>query len=343
MKDKYLEKMEEWNKDFFKNYLKMEKKILAQLKKYGQEYFILNDCYQILGRFEPTLETYCEICEKLGKNEGNLLQHYLHLNDIPNVKKQQKFIKGSEHYFIYKDFHKYQDSGEVLESKYVSIKYDKRIEKLANMVFEQTGLIDKFITKEWKGMLPPKVRVIFMNHNGPGPYNGDLNETYLPVKGMNKSDVVNMAGDIVHETFHLANCEIIKKTKFGYDWGMNSFKLLDEGYAQLIQYKFIGENANTKKKTDYYSQQTAIKRAFNFYDMKDKWTKLFSENKTNIYALALSFAYFLEDKFGHDKFKNIFFPLQDVKEDSWLEYTENYFGHKIDDLIKEWKQGVIDN
>jgi menaquinone-dependent protoporphyrinogen IX oxidase len=343
MKDKYLDKMEEWNENFFKNYKKMEKKIVVQLEKYGQQYFILNDCYQLLGRFDPTIKAYCEVCEMLGKNEGGLLQYYLHLNDIPNVKIQQKFLENSQHYLIYKDFDKYQDSGEVLKSKYVSIKYDKNIEEIANLVFEKTGKIDRFIAKEWKGLLPPVFRIIFMNHTGQRSFNAELNETYLPVKGMKKSDVKHLVEDIVAEIFHLISSEIIMKTKFGYDLSMNSFRLLDEGYLQLVQFNFNKEKDDTKKRIEYYSREIVVKGVLNFYDMKDKWTKLLDDNSINIYDLVISFAFFLEDKFEYEKFKKIFFPVEDLEENSWLEYAENYFGHKINHLIDEWKQALIDN
>ena len=53
--DTYLKTIEELNQYFFKNYEEIEKLVLNQLKKEGSEYFIKNNCYDILGRFESTL------------------------------------------------------------------------------------------------------------------------------------------------------------------------------------------------------------------------------------------------------------------------------------------------
>jgi|GEM_PF-4362791 len=345
MKDEFQNQIEKLNKDFFRYYWEMEKILVSQLKKEGQEYFLNNREYIIhLSRFEPTLKDFCEICEKTG-NTGGLFLSYLHLNDIENVKIHLKKGKDSPHHFIYKDFHKYQDSGKVLKSKYISIKYDKRVERFTNWVYEKTGEIDKFLEKEWKGMLPPVIRVIFMAHRGPGPYNIYLNETYLPVKGMKKKDVLSGVRDIFHETFHLTNTNMIKKNaNFEYDWNMDSFKLLDEGYAQLIELKFGHDDKEKRKRTDYYSWGIASEGVFNFYDLKDKWAELFSKDqKIDTYSLALSLSYFLEEKFGHEKLKNLFFPKKKIKENTWLEYAENYFGNKMTDLIDEWKAYLISN
>lgn len=337
-KDTYLNKIKKLNKNFFKNYWEMEKLIVAQLEKEGKEYFIKNDCYGILARFEPTVKVFCEILEELGYANGGIVDFYLHLNDMKNVKLQIEKGKGNPNFSIYKDFHKYQDSGEVLRSKYVSIKYDKNVRRFAKWVFDQAERIDCFLDNEWHGYLPPVIRVIFMTHRGNGPYNPDLNETYLPVKGMNKIWVKFMTGAIVHETFHLVNAELIRRNcKFGYDTQMNSFKFLDEGYAQLIQAKFSNDTADQRIKADYYSRKTSIKGEIDFSDLLDNW----GEAKGYTYALALSFAYFLEDKFGAEKHKNLFLPAKKIKENSWRDYAENYFGKKIDDLVDEWKEEVI--
>ncbi|MDA3885613.1 MAG: hypothetical protein PF638_08475 [Candidatus Delongbacteria bacterium] len=343
MKDKYLEKMAEWNVNFFKNYKKMEKKIVAQLDKKGDEYFILNDCYQMLARFEPTFKKYCEICEKLGKNEGNLLHHYLHLNDMDKVVEQQKFLKNDPNYSKYKEFHKYQDSGEILENKYVSIRYDERVENIASWLFEKSGKIGRFVAKEWKGMFPPEIRIMVLDESGVASFNSELNKVYLPVKDVKKYDILNISGKIIHEVFNMISSEIISKSKFGYDKGMNSFKLLEEGYAQLIQYKFDNRDLDKIKKVDYYSRSIAIKGNFNFYEMKNKWDELFNKNKIDLYYLSLSFAFFLDNKFEDEKYKKLFFPINHMEEKSWLNYTEKYLNSKIDDLIDEWKLVLTEN
>ncbi len=337
-KDPYLDKIKKLNKNFFRNYWEMEKLIVAQLEKEGKDYFIKNDCFDILGRFEPTVKVFCEILEELGYANGGIVDFYLHSNDMKNVKIQIEKGKDNPNFAVYKDFHRYQDTGEELRSKYISIRYDKGVEKFAKWVFEQAERVDDFFDKEWKGFLPPVIRVIFMNHRGNGPYNPDLNETYLPVKGMNKIWVEFMIGAIVHETFHLVNAELIKRNSiFGYDSQMNSFKFLDEGYAQLIQAKFSNNSVDERIKADYYSRKTTIKGEIDFSDLLDNWW----EAKGYMYALALSFAYFLEDKFGADKHKKLFLPSKKIKENSWRDYVENYFSQKIDDLVDEWKEEVV--
>ena len=339
-KDPYLKAIEKLNEDFFRNYSKMETLILSKLEKEGSEYFIKNNCYDILGKFESTLEVYCQICEKLNiDNTGGLLTSYLHLNDIENVKKQYDLMQNDQNAFIYKEFHKYKDSGKVLESKYISIKYDKRVEEFANAVFTHVNDIEGFITQEWKGLLPPKIRVILLYSDGPGPYNINLNETYLPVKSRSINSSLEVAGNIVHETFHLVNTNLLEqKCKFETGMEINSFKFLDEGYAQLIESKFMNKFNENKRGIDEYSKKIVLANSFDFKELKTKWSDIFSSPDVYIYNLAYSFAYFLEEKYGEDKYKALFLPTTNTSEDSWLEYVENYFGSSIDDLMVEWKQ-----
>jgi len=339
-KDAYLKKIEDLNKDFFKNYEEIEKVVLSKLEKEGSEYFIKNNCYDILGKYESTLELYCQICEKLNfDNTGGLLTSYLHLNDTGNVKKQYELMQNDENAFIYKEFHKYQDAGIVLESKYISIKYDKRVKAFANAVFTHVNDIETFITQEWNGLLPPKIRVILLYSDGPGPYNPNLNETFLAVKSRPISSSLEVAGHIVHETFHLVNINLLgQKCKFDIDNAMNSFKFLDEGSAQLIESKFMNTFNEYRIEADDYSKKIVISNSFDFKDLKTKWFELFSSPDVHIYNLAYSFAYFLEEKYGEEKYKTLFLPTTKISEDNWLEYVENYFGLSVDELIEEWKQ-----
>jgi len=286
---------------------------------------------------------YCQICEKLTEyNRANLLTSYLHLNDTENVKKQYELMRNDKNAFVYKEFYKYKDSGKTLESKYISIKFDERVEEFANAVFTHINDIEEFITKEWKGLLPPKIRVMLLYSDGPGPYNSNLNETYLPVKSRPISSSIDEAGGIVHETFHLVNINLLgQKCIFNIDWGMNSFKFLDEGYAQLIESKFMNTYSKNRELMDGYSIQIVFANSFDFKELKTKWTELFSSPDVKIYYLAYSFAYFLEDKYGVEKHKALFLPTENILEDSWLAYVENYFGLSMDDLIEEWKQKLI--
>ena len=318
--DNYLKTIEELNKDFFKNYWEIEKIIVSKLEKEGPEYFIENNCYDILGKFEPTLEVYCEICEKLNvNNKGGLLTSYLHLNDTNNVRKQYELMQNDRIAFIYNEFHKYKDSGKTLKSKHISIKYDKRVEDFANAVFAHADEIEVFMTQEWEGLLPPKTRVILLFCDGPGPYNSYLNETYLPIKSRAISNSKIEAGGIVHETFHLVNIQLLgQKCKFDIDWEMDSFKFLDEGYAQLIESKFLNTYSENRERMDEYSKQIVLTSAFDFRDLKTKWAELFSSQDVTIYYLAYSFAYFLEDKYGEEKHKALFLPTANIHEDSWL-------------------------
>lgn len=346
MKDEFQKQIEKQYKNFFKNYWEMEKTVISQLKNKGHVYFLDNrHMIEYLRMFEPTLKDFCEICEKIGHNQGWLLNEYLHINDMKNVKVQLKFWKPYPQYSIYKDWGKYQDSGNVLESKYLSIKYDRRVERFAQWVFEKAKDIDKFIEQEWKGIHPPKIRVFFMAHKGAAPYDRFLNATYLPVKSEKKVDVLLRTSTIIHETFHLINSHLItQKAKFKYDWNMNSFKLLDEGYAQLIQFKFTNNTYDERKRVDYYSLKILKDDDFNISDLQDKWAELFNEKQEiAIYELALSFSFFLENKFGHEKLKNVFLPKKKIKENSWLEYVVNYFGNKISDLLDEWKHTLSNN
>lgn len=337
MKDNYLETIEELNKDFFKNYWKMEKIILAKLEKSGSDYFIDNDCYDILGKFEATLKTYCEIKEKL--NAGELLTSYLHLNDIVNVKRQfELYYKDGKSSFIYKDFHKYQDSGSKLESEHLSFMYDKGVEEFAKAVFSHSKKIELFFNKEWKGILPPIVRVMFLNSTGPCPYNPNLNETYLLVKSFELEQSIDVSGFIVHETFHfINNNKLRQKCNFDIEWEMDSFKFLDEGYAQLIESKFMGRLKDDRDDVDEYSRGVVKENFFDFKRLKNEWVDLLSNAEIIIYKIAFSFAFFLEDKYGTEKHKALFLPEKDVVDKSWLEYVENYFNTKLDDLINEWK------
>ncbi|MBI9066974.1 MAG: hypothetical protein JEZ09_06755 [Salinivirgaceae bacterium] len=342
-KEDYLKTIEELNKDFFKNYWEIEKIIVSKLEKEGSEYFIENNCYEILGKFESTLEVYCQICEKLNiDNKGGLLTSYLHLNDIENVKKQYELMQTDEIAFVYKEFYKYEDSGKLLESKYISIKFDKRVEEFANAVFTHINAIEEFIIQEWEGLLPPKTRVMLLYCDGPGPYNSNLNETYLPIKSRSISSSKKEAGGIVHEIFHLVNIQLLgQKCKFDIDWGMNSFKFLDEGYAQLIESKFMNTFNENREGVDEYSKKIVIANSFDFKELKTKWGELFSSSDVKIYYLAYSFACFLEDKYGEEKHKALFLPVANIPENSWLEYVESYFGLTVDDLIEEWKQKLI--
>lgn len=342
-KDDFLETIEELQKDNFKNYWEIEKIIVRKLEKDGSEYFIENDCFEILGKYESTLKAYCQICEIQREiNRVNLLTSYLHLNDTENVKKQYELMQNDKNAFIYKEFHKYKDSGKKLERKYISIRFDGKVEEFANAVFSYADEIEDFITKEWEGLLPPKTRVMLLYCDGPGPYNSNLNETYLPVKSRPISSSKKEAGAIVHETFHLVNINSLEqKSKFDIDWGMNSFKFLDEGYAQLIESKFLNTYIENRKMVDDYSRQILLTTSFDFKELKTKWKELFSSPDVQIYYLAYSFAYFLEDKYGTEKHKALFLPTENIIEVSWLAYVENYFGLSMDDLIEEWKQKLI--
>ena len=244
--------------------------------------------------------------------------------------------------FIFKEFHNYKDAGKILKSKYVSIKYDKRVEVFANAVFTHVNDIEVFITQKWKGLLPPKIRVVLLYSDGPGPYNPNLNESFLPVKSRPISSSKNVAGHIVHETFHLVNLNLLgQKSSFEMNNGMNSFKFLDEGSAQLIESKFMNTYDENKVKMDNYSKKMVLSNSFDFKQLKTNWFELFSNPDIRIYNLAFSFAYFLEDKYGEEKYKNLFLPTTKISEDNWLEYVENYFGLSIDTLIEDWKQKLI--
>ncbi len=225
-KDTYRQTIAKLNKDFFKNYYQIEKVVLDKLAKDGSEYFIQNNCFDLLGKFESTLALFCQICEELNiNNTGGLLTSYLHLNDTTNVKRQYERMQHDENAFIYKEFHNYEDAGKTLESKYLSIKYDKRVEAFANAVFTHADDIESFMSQEWGGLLPPKIRVMLLYSDGPGPYNPNLNETFLPVKSKPIDGSLEVAGYIVHETFHLVNTNLLaQKCKFAIDPGMNSFK-----------------------------------------------------------------------------------------------------------------------
>jgi len=341
--DEYLEAVENLNKDFFKNYWEIEKRTVQKLDESGIEYFTKNNCYQILGRFESTLTIYCQICEKLNvNNKGGLLTSYLHLNDTGNVRIQYERMQGDQYAFIYKEFHKYEDSGKRLESDYISIKFDKRDEEFANTLFTHVNAIEKFITQEWDGLLPPKIRIVLLYSDGPSPYNALLNESYLTVKSVPLYDSKSIAGAIVHETFHLVNSnQLSQKGKFVIDRSTNSFKVLDEGYAQLIQDKFMTRFVENREKTDQYSKYMVQTNSFNFKNLKTNWAELFSSQEINIYSLAYSFVYFLEDTYGQEKLKALFLPTTNISENTWIEYVESYFGKNMNALIKEWKQKLV--
>lgn len=343
VKDNFIKDIEVLKKNLFKNYWHIEKMVLNKLNKEGSEYFIQNNYYDILGKFDSTLEVYCQICEKID-TDIPLLTSYLHLNDIKNVKKQYEKYKqsGSKIAYIYKDFYKYMDSGKCLESKYISIKYDKRVEQFANVVFEHVNDIETFINHEWKYLLPPKIRVIFLYSDGPWPYNPNLNETYMAVKSVPISNSKEVAGSIVHETFHLVNTHLLEqKCNFNIEMGLNSFKFLDEGYAELIQSKFMNRQNENREDIDEYSKNILLTDLFDINELKTKWVELFSNQDVHIYKLACSFAYFLEDKYGKEKHKGLFLPTEEITENSWLEYVEHYFDQSLDRLIDEWRKKII--
>jgi hypothetical protein len=184
--------------------------------------------------------------------------------------------------------------------------------------------------------------VMLLYCDGPGPYNSNLNETYLPIRSRPISSSKREAGGIVHETIHLVNIQLLgQKCTFDIDWRMDSFKFLDEGYAQLIESKFMNTYSENRERMDEYSRQILLTTAFDFKELKTKWGELISSPDVTIYYLAYSFAYFLEDKYGEEKHKALFLPTVNIPEDSWLEYVENYFGSSMDDLIEEWKQKLI--
>lgn len=338
-KDNYLKTIEELENDFFKNYWEIENLILEKLEMEGSSFFIENNCYDILGKFESTLPIYCEISEKLNtENHVDLLTSYLHLNDTANVRKHYNLIKDYPNAFIYKEFSNYHDSGVILEGKHISIKYDKRVEAFANAVFEHVNVIEDSMNQEWNGLLPPKIRVILLYSDGPGPYNINLNETYLSVKSRPISSSIDVAGHIFHETFHLVNSNLFNKNS-GFEIGMDisSFKFLDEGYAQLVESKFKNTHNSNRSFVDRYSKNLLLTNSFDFKNLKTHWSELFSSQEIYIYSLAFSFSYFLEEKYGEDKLKALFLPKEKLMEDSWEEYTANYFGASIDTLIEEWK------
>lgn len=342
-KDDFLTTIKELQKNYFKNYWELEKIVCAKLKKDGLDYFIENDCYEILGKFESTLKAYCQICEQLKNEDDGLLTAYLHLNDTANVRVQYEKIKDNNKIaFVFKDYHKYRDSGKKLESKYLSIKYDEREEDFAKALFAHVEDMESFIEKEYEGLLPPVIRVILMHHDGSCPYNPKLNETYMAVKSMPLDNSKVIAAAITHETFHLVNMNLLgQKCKFEIDWKMNSFKFLDEGYAQLIQSKFQNNYIENRKGVDEYSKKMVLENTFDFEGLKTKWVELYSKREVNISKLAYSFAYFLEDKYGTEKFKALFLPTENILEDTWLAYVENYFESSMDELMNEWKQGLI--
>ncbi|MFO7869311.1 MAG: hypothetical protein R6U95_08455 [Bacteroidales bacterium] len=342
-KDDFRKTVDELQKNFFKNYWEIEEILVSKLEKDGTEYFIENNYYNILGKFESTLREYCQICEQLNvTNQGGLLTSYLHVHDMKNVEKQYNRMQNDQNAFIYKDFHKYKDSDKRLESTFVSIKYDERVEEFANTLYTHVAEIESFIIQEWDSLLPPVIRVMLMNHDGPSPYNPNLNETYMAVKSMPLSKSKEIAGAIVHETFHLVNTNLLRQTcDFEIDWEMNSFKFLDEGYAQLIQSKFQGTYAENRKSVDEYSKEIVLDSTFKFEKLQTKWVELFSKQDVNIYNLAYSFAYFIEDKYGAKKHKALFLPTENVSEETWVAYAENFFGLSIDKLIEEWKTELI--
>jgi len=341
MQDNYLSTIEELNQNFFKNYWEMEKIVVAKLAEEGQQYFIDNKCYDILCKFEPTIKAYCEIMEKLNEKPGWLLEFYMHLNDMENVKKHMELLKDDPQCFIYNNFQNYQDSGRILGNKLITIKFDHRITEFAEQLHEFVNGAEIFMNQEWGNLLPPKIRVILIDSEGWGPYNADLNEMYFPVRNR---PVQQIAGDIVHETFHFINSYLIRKASgFKCTAEENSFKFLDEGYAYIVEDKFSNNREKYRPTADNYAKEIAVAGSFNFLDLKSKWVELFSAKEIRIYLLAESFVYFLEDKFGAEKLKNLFLPKSKIEENSWLEYVENYFGAELDVLIEEWKQKLINS
>lgn len=163
----------------------------------------------------------------------------------------------------------------------------------------------------------------------------------MAVKSLPIENSKEVAASIVHETFHLVNKHLLEsKSNFKIDMYTNSFKLFDEGYAQLIQAKFMNNQLDIRKSTDAYTKNIALTNSFNFYDLKTKWTELFSNKDVYIYKLAFSFSCFLEDKFGINRVKNLFLPTEIIIDNSWQEYVINYFNTSIDNLINDWLEDI---
>jgi len=349
--DSFLSKLQTLKRDFFKNYYELEEMVDLKLQLNGAEYFIKNNCYSILGKFESTLSEYCKICSELYESkifddDFGLLLSYLHLNDVKNVKRIKNLMKKKKdnYYFIIKDYDGFQCSCENLKGNIVSIKFDKRVENFAKYIFEDIPKVEEFIISEWKSLLPPRIFITLLYCDGPGPYNANMNASYFPVKSMKnikKHKELYTAG-IIHETFHLVNYNLVNnKCRFQVDDETYAYKFLDEGYAELIESKYL--DCTIKKRTfaDEYTRKIIKKNQFKLDDLKNKWDELFNDEVNHLsistYRLATSFAFFLKDKFGEEKYKNLFIMVPEYHADSWIEYVEKYFQFKLDDLMEEWK------
>ena len=100
----------------------------------------------------------------------------------------------------------------------------------------------------------------------------------------------------------------------------------------------MNRNNENRVQVDEYSKNIVLSNTFDFNSLKTSWFAQFSNQNVQIYSLAYSFAYFLEEKY-----KALFLPTAKVSEDNWVEYVENHFKSSVDKLIEEWKKKLKSN
>ncbi|MBS3742214.1 MAG: hypothetical protein KGY75_08765 [Candidatus Cloacimonetes bacterium] len=351
-KKAFWEKYYKLMKNIYGNQEKIENLIILQLNEAELDFF--KDSKYVLGRFESTLNQFCKICENnIEKLNNNmlvlLLLSYVHLNDLKNAKRIRKVLKekgmDKERPTWLDGVDDFQPSENIFKGKYITAKYDKRIEDLGKFLIKDFDKIEEFIVKEWGNILPKKMFFNLIDNVGPSPFNGLLYEAYFKVGHFYKSEFIRdyLSSTIVHEIFHFHRSNYliynIDDTQIG------PFKFIDEGYAEWKRTEYLKKHSEYKIYADNCAYHMLGSNLFELSNLKDKWFKvMFDFLNFPIYETATSFTYFLEDKFGYDKINKIFNAIPDYPEiKTWTDYLKTYFESDLINLMQEWKNKILEN
>ena len=353
-----MDKNEFWEKyyklmiNIYGNQEKIENLIILQLKEAGLDFF--KDSEHVLGRFESTLNQFCKICENnIEKLNNNmlvfLLLSYVHLNDLKNAKRIRKILKekgmDKERPTWLDGVDDFQPSENIFKGKYITAKYDKRIEDLGKFLIKDFDKIEEFIFNEWGNILPKKMFFNYIDNVGPSPFNSLLYDAYVKVGHFYKSEFIRdyLSSTIVHEIFHFHRSNYLIYNI--NDTQMGPFKFIDEGYAEWKRTEYLKKHSEYKIYTDNCAHHMLGSNLFELTDLKDKWFKvMFDFLNFPIYETATSFTYFLEDTFGYDKINKFWESIPNYPEiKTWTDYLKFYLEKDLIDLMKEWKKIILKN
>ena len=354
-KKEFWDRYDHLDQEFVKNYDKLEHLFVQQLEDEGLDFFDLSQVH-LLGKFESTLPALCALYEKNIQHLFdydyvlvNLLFAYVHLRDQKNATRIRQILKDigydEKRPGVLDGIDTFDPDKYFYKGTHIRAAYDKPLGKFGQFLLSDLDKVEKFITQKWESLLPKKIFINVINGVGPSPFNSQINEMFYKVGQYHQTKFTldHFSSGVVHEICHFIENTCltfsIKKDEIG------SYKFFDEGYAEWIRAEYL----NKKKEYNIYSDNCAYhmlkSNLFELSNLYNEWfSVMFKILNCPVMETATSFTYFLENRYGYEKLNEFWKSIPKYPQaQSWAEYLKIFFGEDLIDLMKDWKEIIINN